>query len=124
MKSPKPKKIKLLKNLRGQGIEGDKFIYELGGIGNRVTYDWQKPFVPYLVKTDSSARIVCSVLREWIDPICNICSQQESNNENSETDVNSLIEEMLGKFSNLFTAAIMRLRSCFISEIKSIFTLL
>lgn len=93
------KKIKLLKNLRGQGIESDKFVYELGGIGNRVVYDWQNPFVPYLVKTDSSARIVCSVLREWIDPICNVCSNQEVNDENSSTDVNLLIDEMLKKFS-------------------------
>ena len=59
---------------------------------------WQQPFLPFLYISGIGSRIVVSPLREWIDPICNVCS---GNSKVSETtDVENIIEDFKNKFGD------------------------
>lgn len=40
----------------------------------KFVYNAKKPFLPYLYVNGKNVRIIVSPLREWIDPICSICS--------------------------------------------------
>ncbi|KFM21361.1 hypothetical protein AAA799B03_01093 [Marine Group I thaumarchaeote SCGC AAA799-B03] len=91
------KKIQQLKELRSQGSIHGKFEYKMGNQG-KVTYQWQKPFLPFLYISGIGSRIVVSPLREWIDPICNQCA---GTTEVSETaDVENAIEDFKNKFGD------------------------
>ncbi|MBT4327577.1 MAG: hypothetical protein HOD60_11860 [Candidatus Nitrosopelagicus sp.] len=92
------KKINQLKELRSQGSITGKFDYSMGG-QRKVTYRWQDPFLPFLYISGIGARIVCSPLRNWIDPICNQCVPNETIKENP-TDIKSIIEDFKSKFGD------------------------
>lgn len=92
------KKINQLKELRSQGSITGKFEYLMGG-QRKVTYKWQKPFLPFLYISGIGARIVVSPLRTWIDNICNQCVPTDITQENS-TGVADTIEDFKSKFGD------------------------
>jgi len=91
------KKIEQLKQLRSQGSITGIFEYKMGG-SKQVKYNWQKPFLPFLYVSGIGARIVCSPLRTWIDPICNQCVSSDV--EESTADVNEIVEDFKSKFGD------------------------
>jgi hypothetical protein len=91
------KKIEQLKQLRSQGSITGVFTY-LMGAGKSVKYIWQKPFLPFLYVSGIGARIICSPLRTWIDPICNQCVPTDE--QESTADVNAIVEDFKSKFGD------------------------
>jgi len=102
------RKINLLKYLRAQGSIGEagksQFVYEMGG-GKKVIYNWMNPFLPFLYVSGVGCRLIVSPLREWIDPICNICSSVEADESSNPEDIQRIIDDMMSKFS---TRAVLR----------------
>ena len=96
-------KINQLKFLRAQGSMGDEgksnFIFNMGG-GKKVTYGWQKPFLPFLYKTGIGCRLIVSPLRTWIDPICNECAGVNKKSRDNPEDVQDVINDFISKFKD------------------------
>ena len=69
-----------------------KFSFQLGSKGT-FTYTYRKPFIPLLYWNGDSLRYVVSPTREWVDPICSICTKYTSkNNFESVIDVSKFAE--------------------------------
>ncbi len=91
-------KIKLLKALRYEGASTGRFTYPMGG-AKKVIYEWQKPFLPFLVSTGLNCRLIVSPLRTWIDPICNGCSPlTKGETQNNPNDVKEFIQSFTDRF--------------------------
>ena len=79
-----------LQGLRQEALLKKTFTIILGK-KNKFIYDAKKPFLPYIYTNGRSVRIIVSPLREWIDPICSICST--AMHQKSLIDVNQFKEE-------------------------------
>lgn len=90
-------KIKEFQRIWRQGRMKDKFSFRLGK-KNWFSYPWQKPFMPFLFSNGSSVRYVVSPKREWVDPICSICSNSDHSIQDSVK-----LEDFLEDFSRKFT---------------------
>lgn len=100
----------LLKKLQVQVKIGDAgkafFHYPMGNERKTVTYfkyHARNPFLPYLYYNGTSARIIVSPLREWVDPICNVCDIQGEEEDRSIATAN-IIQDFIAKFGNEKTA--------------------
>lgn len=70
-----------------------KFSYQLGNKGI-FTYQYRKPFQPELFWNGDTLRNIISPVREWIDPVCSICTQYGSMKKlESEIDVVKFLKE-------------------------------
>ena len=82
-------KVHFFKKLRNKikiAPEGHKkFTFQLGSKGT-FTYQYRKPFIPLLYWNGDSLRYVVSPTREWIDPVCSICSSYGSK-QKFETEI-------------------------------------
>jgi len=89
--------------LRAQGAMGEEgksnFVFEMGG-GKRVIYGWQKPFLPYIYISGVGCRIICSPLRQWIDPVCNECAGINNESQDESGDVKNVIADFISKFKD------------------------
>ena len=86
--------IDKLLNLRAEALMRGTFTYRLGP-KYKLSYLAKKPFLPYLYANATSVRIVVCPKREWIQPICSICS--------TATDADSLVD--VTKFKEEFDKA-------------------
>jgi len=90
-------KVRFFKKIKNQikiAPEGHKkFIYKLGRKG-QFTYTYRKPFIPLLYWNGDTLRHVVSPTREWIDPICSICTEFGSKEKfESTVDVTKFMDE-------------------------------
>lgn len=83
-------KMLTFKKLSDRAPSTEKFSFQLGNKGY-FTYKYKQPFIPMLFWNEDSLRIVVSPTREWIDPICGICSQTETD-FHTETDLDKIIK--------------------------------
>ena len=60
-------------------------------------YKWRDPFIPVLFWNNNSLRLIISPTRQWIQPICSICSHAIG--EKSQIDVKQFVAESAEKFS-------------------------
>lgn len=68
-------------------------------------YDWQDPFIPALFYDNISIRHIISPRREFIDPVCSICSIAEGV-RHSSVPIDEFIKDGEDKFGNsVFKAA-------------------
>jgi len=75
----------------------EKFNFRLGK-GNVFSYDYRKPHIPVLFYNKSTLRFVVSPTRQFVDPICNLCSNAEDKELKSDID----IKEFTDRFSRAF----------------------
>ena len=61
-------------------------------------YLWRNPWIPVLFWNNDSLREIISPTREWIDPICSICSFADSDKD-SEISLEQFKKETLTKFT-------------------------
>jgi len=96
-------KIKQLKFLRAQGAMGEEgkstFTFDMGG-GKKVIYRWQNPFLPFIYVSGVGCRIICSPLRQWIDPVCNVCAKVNNEPRDKIGDVKQVVEDFISKFKD------------------------
>lgn len=59
------------------------FSYKLGKAG-KFTYTYRQPFAPALWWNNNSLRHVVFPIREWIEPICHICSGEKTLEEKGD----------------------------------------
>lgn len=76
----------------------EKFSFRLGNKGF-FTYPFRKPFIPLLFFNNDTLRYVVSPTRQWIDPICSVCTEYTSSEKfTSAIDVSQFIDESGHKF--------------------------
>lgn len=64
------------------------FSYKLPGKGNlKFTYTWRKPFAPALFWNNDTLRHIVFPTREWIDPICPVCTGSVEKTDQEKLDV-------------------------------------
>ncbi len=70
------------------------------GVGPKesLKYGWRNPWIPVLFWNNDSLREIISPTRQWIDPICSICSSADVNQE-SEISLEQFKQETEKKFS-------------------------
>jgi len=64
----------------------------------RFYYKWRDPFIPVLFWNNSTLRMIISPTRNWLDPICSICSNA-TGGVDSELNIDKFCEESEAKFS-------------------------
>jgi hypothetical protein len=62
------------------------------------TYKLRNPFIPTLFYDNSSLRFIVTPTREWLDPICSICTQGD--HTKSQVDVPLFCKQSEEKFGN------------------------
>ena len=82
--------IDSLADLRSEALLKNVFTIKLGK-KYKFTYYAKKPFLPYIYTNGRNTRIVVCPTREWIQPICSICSR--ATNEASLVNVAKFKEE-------------------------------
>ncbi len=71
------------------------------------SYNYKNPFVPCLFFNNARLRYIVFPLREWVDPICSICSEASGQLIHSEVPVGQFLKESIDKFGKgHFEAAI------------------
>lgn len=63
------------------------------------TYSYKNPFVPCLFYDEDALRFIVFPLREWIDPICSICSTADNPQSKSQVSLSDFITETEAKYS-------------------------
>lgn len=82
-----------------QEASGDKqFGFVLSKKGKRFIYKFKEPFVPALYCYRGQQRIVVFPKREWIDPICHICSNCYLEPIKTNMDVKKVDETARSRF--------------------------
>jgi len=66
-------KVLEFQRIYSKALVQEKFTFKLGQKGF-FTYSFRKPFTPVLFFNNDSLRYVVCPKRQWIDPICGICS--------------------------------------------------
>ena len=92
-------KILDFRKINQQALTSRKFTFNLGKKGQKFTYEWRKPFTPLLFWNNNSARIVVSPKREWIDPICSICSNAKTTEIQTQGDINMFDQKLQDKYT-------------------------
>ena len=94
-----------------QAIVRKIFRFKLGKKGY-FTYDFKKPFIPTLFYNSVSLRYVVSPTREWIDPICSVCSNNSKDTIKSTIDLNKFVDDISYQFGVGIARQAVRLK-CF-----------
>ena len=81
-----------------QSITTEKFIVKLGNKGQKFIYQYKQPFVPILWFNGSSARLIVSPKRDWIDPICSKCANSNVKDIKDSGDIIKLAERLKAEF--------------------------
>ena len=90
--------IDQLGNLRSEALISHKFTFQLGK-KNFFSYKAKDPFWPYIYSNGRASWIVVCPKREWIAPICSICSTAEK--QDSLVDVEQWKNEFDAKFPGI-----------------------
>jgi len=91
-------KILEFRSIYQSAITNDFWEFKLGTKGKKFRYEFRKPFGPVLFWNNSSVRHVVFPMREWIEPICAICSIAETTSIKAEMDLTQFNAEMASKF--------------------------
>lgn len=87
-----------------EGIKRDFWRYPLSPKEYH-KYDWQDPFIPILFYDNIAVRHIVSPKREWIDPVCSICSMA-AGVRHSSVPIEKFIQDGEEKFGkSVFKAA-------------------
>lgn len=70
------------------------------------SYNYKNPFVPCLFFNNAKLRYVIFPTREWIDPICSICSSSSGKLIHSQVPIGQFKQESDAKFPGLFESAV------------------
>ena len=84
-------KMLAFKKMCTRMMANEKFTFRLGAKGFFI-YKFRNPFIPMLYWNEDTLRFVVSPTRQWIDPICSICSLSDNSFE-SEIDIEKFIEQ-------------------------------
>lgn len=68
------KKVEEFRKVHSQAQNLKKFYYKLGTKGKQFEYLYRQPFAPALFWNNDSLRHVVFPSREWLAPVCDICS--------------------------------------------------
>lgn len=63
--------------IRKECMIKDRFTFKLAKHGKPFVYSYRNPFIPLLFHNGHTLRFVVSPSREWIDPICTICTHSK-----------------------------------------------
>lgn len=75
------------------------FSYKLPGKGNmKFTYTWRQPFAPALFWNNDTLRHIVFPTREWIDPICPICTGSIGRTVEEQLDLKKFKDSILDEF--------------------------
>ena len=72
------------------------------------TYDYRKPHIPLLYYNKHTLRFVVSPTRQFIDPICNLCSNAENKDVESDIETKHLTDKLNRTFGFGITKMAMR----------------
>jgi len=86
------------RKINQQALTTGQFSFELGKKGQKLTYQWRKPFAPILFWNNISCRFVVFPKREWIEPLCPKCSQSSPDNVKLEMDMKAFDDEVRSRF--------------------------
>lgn len=87
-----------LKRMQPRAAVTKKFSFTLDRQGKPFVYGYRDPFIPVLfLDSDSTLRFVVSPTRQWIDPICPVCTNGKG--LQSEVPIPQFIKETEDKFS-------------------------
>ena len=64
----------------------------------KFTYEHRKPMAPALFWDKTSLRHIVFPKREWIDPICNICTESEASQEDMQASMETFCAELEKEF--------------------------
>ena len=95
--------IDQLQDMRQEALLKKTFTVYLGK-KNRFVYNAKNPFLPYIYVNGKNVRIIISPLREWIDPICSICSTAQ--HKESLVSVGEFKEEFDKAYGNTAKLAV------------------
>ena len=89
-------KIMQFQQMCVSAMTSGQYSFQLGK--NLFTYDYRKPHIPLLFYNKKSLRFVVSPTRQFVDPICNLCSNAENKMVQSDLDVNPFLEKLAVHF--------------------------
>ena len=92
----KMKTVDIFAKMRKQGVTKKFFGMKLSN-KKMFSYKWRDPFIPVLFYNNDSLRLIISPTRQWLDPICTICSAADG--IESQVNVEQFIAESEKKFS-------------------------
>jgi len=72
--------------------------------GKKFFYKWRNPFIPVLFWNNNNLRMIISPTREWMQPICSICSTAKG--QESQVNVKQFLEEYESVYPQLYKNAI------------------
>lgn len=101
-------RLKEFQKIFNSAVTRKKFFYQIKSKKGYFAYDYRKPFIPLLFFNNNTLRHIVSPKREWIDPICSICSKALSDEHmESEISIDEFIKQGFAKFGvGTFKAAI------------------
>lgn len=74
------------------------FHYKLGTKGRRFKYDYRQPYAPAIFWNNDTLRHVVFPSREWLDPLCDVCSTGLGITPSTNEGLDSFAEYILTKF--------------------------
>lgn len=96
VKSENMRKVHQFVRMIDEGLKKNYWRYQLTP-KEYFKYDWQDPFIPALFYDNISVRHIISPRREFIDPVCSICSNA-AGVRHSEVPIGDFIKDGSGKF--------------------------
>ena len=91
--------VKFFVKTRQQGVTKKYFMSPAKMPNNKkFFYKWREPFIPVLFWNNNSLRMIISPLREWLDPICSICSHSNGGVQ-TQVDMVKFCQETEEKFT-------------------------
>jgi len=105
------KKIYEFQKMCSQAIVKKKFTFRLGNKGY-FTYPFKKPFIPVLFYNNATLRNIVTPTREFVDPICSVCSNTENKMVKSDIDIDKFADDLDYKFGKSISRNAVRLK-CF-----------
>jgi len=112
------------RKINQQALTKGSYTFELGKKGQRLTYQWRKPFAPILFFNNDTCRFVVFPKREWINANCPTCAVARDGDLKVEMDVEKFNEEILHHFPESIVKAALKLNlfnkgvNCFSPRVK------
>ncbi len=94
-----------------QAIVKKKFTFRLGNKGF-FTYPFKKPFIPVLFYNNATLRNIVTPTREFVDPICSVCSNTAKESVKSDIDLDKFADDLDYKFGKSISRQAVRIK-CF-----------
>lgn len=93
------KKVEEFRKVHSQAQNLKKFYYRLGTKGKQFEYPYRQPFAPALFWNNDTLRHVVFPSREWLAPVCDVCSLGMGIPTKDEEGLNKFYDHILSKFS-------------------------